>query len=75
MLQEGSDLDPKSIVAIGDGANDIPMIREAGLGIAFHGKPAVVQAADGAVRFGDLTSVLHALDIPPSEWVHAAGTA
>ncbi len=45
--------------AIGDGANDIPMIEAAGLGIAFHAKPAAVNAADAAIRFGDLTTLLY----------------
>jgi len=53
-------------IAIGDGANDIPMLRQAGLGIAFHGKPAAARAAKARVRHGDLTTVLFALGIPVS---------
>lgn len=55
-------------LAIGDGANDIPMLREAGLGIAFHAKPKAAQAADMAVRSGDLTTVLWAQGLPRSSW-------
>ncbi len=44
-------------LAVGDGANDIPMIEAAGLGIAYHGKPKTVAAADAAVMWGDLDAV------------------
>lgn len=64
-------LDRMSLVAIGDGANDILMIEAAGFGIAYHGKPAVVAAADASVRFGDLTAVLHGLGVPGYNWVVA----
>jgi phosphoserine phosphatase len=56
-------------IAIGDGANDIPMLQAAGLGVAYHGKPKVVAAAAAAVRRGDLTAVLHGLGVPLEEWV------
>ncbi|WP_228282196.1 phosphoserine phosphatase SerB [Brevibacterium atlanticum] len=45
-------------VAIGDGANDIGMIRAAGLGVAFCAKPALVEAADASVTTRDLREVL-----------------
>lgn len=48
-------------LAIGDGANDIPMLVEAGLGIAYHAKPKAAAAADAAVRFGDLGAIATAL--------------
>jgi phosphoserine phosphatase len=69
LSDEGVGLDPLSLVAIGDGANDVPMLKAAGFGIAYHGKPAVVQAADAAVRFGDLTVVLQGLGVPRNAWV------
>ena len=47
-------------MAIGDGANDIPMIEAAGLGVAYHGKPAVAQAAAARIDHGDLTALLYA---------------
>jgi phosphoserine phosphatase len=50
-------------LAIGDGANDIPMIEAAGLGIAFHAKPKTEAAADARVRHGDLSVVRYALGI------------
>ena len=45
-------------VAIGDGANDLPMLSNAGLGVAFHAKPVVAAQAAAAVRFGGLQQVL-----------------
>lgn len=50
-------------VAIGDGANDIPMIEAAGLGIAYHAKPKTEAAADARVRYGDLNVVRYALGL------------
>jgi phosphoserine phosphatase len=47
-------------MAVGDGANDIPMIQEAGLGVAYHGKPIVAQAAHARIDHGDLTALLYA---------------
>ncbi len=47
-------------LAVGDGANDLPMIQAAGLGIAFHGKPSVVAGARAALNFADLTGLLYA---------------
>jgi len=45
-------------VAIGDGANDLPMIQAAGLGIAFHAKPKVVEQAPYAFNEGGLDQAL-----------------
>jgi phosphoserine phosphatase len=55
-------------LAVGDGANDIPMITEAGLGIAFHAKPKTAAAAMAQIRHGDLTALLHAQGIPRQDW-------
>lgn len=52
-------------IAIGDGANDIPMIAAAGLGVAYHGHPKAVAAADAAVRVGDHLSLLYVLGLQP----------
>lgn len=49
------------IVAIGDGANDIPMIQAADLGIAFHGKPKLINAANLAVNKLDLRALVFCL--------------
>jgi phosphoserine phosphatase len=48
-------------VAVGDGANDLIMMDEAGLSIAFHAKPAVSQAADVAIRYCGFEGVLFSL--------------
>ena len=56
-------------LAVGDGANDIPMIEAAGLGVAYHAKPKTAVAAGAAVRFGDLTVLLYAQGYPRRDWV------
>ncbi len=47
-------------MAVGDGANDLAMLEEAGLGVAFRAKPAVAAAAQARVEHGDLTALLYA---------------
>lgn len=59
----------EATLAVGDGANDIPMLEAAGLGIAYHAKPRAVAAADAAVRHGDLTVLLRAQGYARREWV------
>ena len=55
----------------GDGANDLDMIREAGLGIAFHAKPKVAEAAAARIDHGDLTALLYAQGYRREEFVEA----
>lgn len=55
-------------LAMGDGANDIPMLEAATCGIAFCAKPKARAAADGWIDRGDLTAVLRLYDIPEAEW-------
>src|SRR5688572_30842487 len=50
---------PEATLAIGDGANDLPMLDAAGLGIAFHAKPAVAAASRWRIDHADLTAVLY----------------
>ncbi|MZR32066.1 phosphoserine phosphatase SerB [Sneathiella litorea] len=57
--------------AIGDGANDIPMIEAAGLGVAYHAKEKAAAAADATIRFGDLTTLLYYQGYRESEFVQA----
>ena len=57
------------VLAMGDGANDIPMLRAADYGIAYRAKPKAREAADGWIERGDLTAVLSLLAIPKSDWV------
>ncbi len=53
-------LTTKDAIAVGDGANDLPMIMEAGLGIAYHAKPSVVEVAQHNVQNADLRALLFA---------------
>ncbi|MBP0650961.1 HAD hydrolase family protein, partial [Mycobacterium tuberculosis] len=46
-------------LAVGDGANDLPMILAAGLGVAFRAKPKVAAAARARVDHADLTALLY----------------
>ncbi len=55
-------------LAVGDGANDIPMLEAAGLGIAFHAKPKAAAAAAAHIRHGDLTALLWAQGYKRDEW-------
>ncbi len=47
-------------LAVGDGANDLPMLTAAGLGVAFHAKPLVASTARWRIDHADLTSLLYA---------------
>jgi phosphoserine phosphatase len=47
-------------LAVGDGANDLPMLQAAGLGIAYRAKPKVAAGADARVEHADLTALLYA---------------
>lgn len=51
--------DPRCAVAVGDGANDIPMLQTAGAGVGYFGKPAVVAATPHQIRHTDLSSILY----------------
>ncbi|MBD8890533.1 phosphoserine phosphatase SerB [Roseibium litorale] len=55
-------------LAVGDGANDLAMIGRAGLGVAYHAKPAVAEAADARVNHGDLTTLLYFQGYAASEF-------
>ena len=61
-------LKPEEVLAVGDGANDIPMIQEAGLGIAYHAKPKTAAAAHARIDHNDLTALLYAQGYARSEW-------
>lgn len=64
MLREQLSLSSQQTVAIGDGANDLVMMAEAGLGVAVHGKPKVVEQAQAAICEGSLLQLLYLLTIP-----------
>src|SRR6201991_736300 len=58
-LREAFDLDNLDTLVVGDGANDLGMIEAAGLGVAYHAKPAVAAAAHVRIDHGDLTALLY----------------
>jgi phosphoserine phosphatase len=59
-LRERRGLRREDTIAVGDGANDLAMLGEAGLGVAFRAKPAVAAAAGARVEHADLTALLYA---------------
>jgi phosphoserine phosphatase len=58
-LRERLKLAPSDTLAAGDGANDLAMIEAAGLGVAYHAKPKVADAAHARIDHGDLTALLY----------------
>jgi phosphoserine phosphatase len=52
-------LDFAETLAVGDGANDLAMIKRAGLGVAYHAKPVVAAAAGASIDHNDLTALLY----------------
>ena len=63
-----SEVDLADTLAIGDGANDIPMLEAAGLGVAYRAKPKVAAAAAARIEHCDLTALLYAQGYARSEW-------
>jgi phosphoserine phosphatase len=59
-LRERLRLQAEDTLAVGDGANDMPMVKAAGLGIAYHGKTALREVASACIDHGDLTALLYA---------------
>jgi phosphoserine phosphatase len=55
------------VIAVGDGANDLPMLEKAGLGIAFRAKAKLRQAADTSISTGGLDTILYLLGIGARE--------
>lgn len=58
-LRDELGLAPEETLAVGDGANDLAMLEEAGLGVAFRAKPAVAAVAQARIAHGDLTALLY----------------
>jgi phosphoserine phosphatase len=58
-LRDRLGLAPAQTLAAGDGANDLDMLEEAGLGVAYHAKPKVAAAAQARIDHGDLTALLY----------------
>ncbi len=64
-------LRPTQTMAVGDGANDLEMIRAAGLGVAYRAKPLVAAQAHAAITHGDLTALLYLQGYRRDEFVTA----
>ena len=70
-LRQELGLAKDATMAIGDGANDLDMILEAGLGVAYHAKPKVAAAAPARIDHGDLTALLYVQGYRREEFVQA----
>jgi phosphoserine phosphatase len=70
-LRQQLGLDRDETMAIGDGANDLDMILEAGLGVAYHAKPKVAAAAPARIDHGDLTALLYVQGYRREEFIAA----
>ncbi len=68
-LREKHALQPQDTMAVGDGANDLAMLGEAGLGVAFYAKPAVAAAAHARIDHSDLSALLYAQGYKASDFV------
>lgn len=68
-LADDRDLLLADTLAVGDGANDLDMIRAAGLGVALHAKPAVAAEAPVRIDHGDLTALLYLQGYAEEEFV------
>jgi phosphoserine phosphatase len=66
-LAERERISLEQVVAVGDGANDLPMLNLAGLGVAFHAKPVVRQGAKQAISNVGLDAILYFLGLTDRE--------
>ncbi|MBY0406073.1 MAG: HAD hydrolase family protein, partial [Rickettsiales bacterium] len=57
------------VMAVGDGANDLPMLMAAGLGVAYHAKPVVRAQANARINVCDLSALLYVQGVAKAEWV------
>ena len=69
LAEESAGLSRAETLAVGDGANDLPMIRAAGLGVAYRAKPVVAAEAAVRVERGDLTALLYMQGYRRADWV------
>jgi phosphoserine phosphatase len=68
-LRDRAGLHAQQTMAVGDGANDLAMLGEAGLGVAFRAKPTVAAAAHARIDHADLTALLYAQGYKADEFV------
>ncbi len=62
-------IDPADTLAIGDGANDVPMLLTAGMGIAYRARPVVRQQVNAQIIHHDLSAVLYLQGYKKSDWI------
>jgi phosphoserine phosphatase len=62
-IAQSEDISPEQVVAVGDGANDIPMLRLAGMGIAYRAKPLVRQSAPQSISSLGLDGLLYLIGV------------
>lgn len=60
-LREKHNLSPEQTIAVGDGANDLLMLREAGMGVAWHAKELVKKESNFEINYGPMTTLLYFL--------------
>ncbi|SCY69893.1 phosphoserine phosphatase SerB [Desulfoluna spongiiphila] len=63
MLAKKEEINLQQVIAVGDGANDLPMLNLAGLGIAFHAKPVVKEGARQSISTLGLDSILYLVGV------------
>ena len=68
-LSAEKQIPPNDVLAVGDGANDLHMLDEAGLGVAYHAKPVTARAADARIDHADLTALLYLQGYTAEEFV------
>ena len=71
-LAAEQNIDLQQVIAVGDGANDLPMLSIAGLGIAFRAKPLVQQSAEQSISTLGLDAILYLLGLSDRYQSHAA---
>ena len=62
---------PQDVLAVGDGANDLGMLKLAGTGVALHAKPSVAEQCDIRINHGDLTALLYLQGYRKSDFARA----
>lgn len=63
-------ISPNDVMSIGDGANDLPMLQAAGLGIGFYAKPSVETELTNFIRYNDLSAALFAQGYSEKDFVN-----
>ncbi len=61
-LRDELELNPEQVIAMGDGANDLKMMAQAGISVAYHAKPVVCEQANYALNFVGLDGLVNLLD-------------